>query len=137
MTHTVETIRSLLLLTLLALAMPGLGGDLRLCLGGDGHVEVTPTVSHGCGEKVTVAGGCHGTDVSEDHRSCVDVVVCIGDIQVTRGAERAAPVKAALALPDHDTWLATIQRPACRIESETAVRPPPHLLHLRTVVLRA
>ncbi len=136
MTRTVATIRNLLL-TLLALAMPGLGGDLRLCLGGDGHVEVKPTVSHGCEEKVTVAGGCHGTDVSDDHLSCVDVVVCIGDVQMTRGADRIVPIKSALAPTVHDLWLAPISSPAYCIETDTAVRPPPHLLHLRTVVLRA
>jgi len=140
----VQSLRRLaLLLALLPqLIVLGLGRGVVVCIAPSGHVQVEIAASPCCGDAGSAgAGGDRDLATSQDEPdcgSCSDLQIAL-DTRVARSSSAGQvelPANAAIPPLEPFAFPAAVDasRPRGRIQDRG--HEPPHLIHLRSIVLR-
>jgi len=133
---------ALLLALLPQLLVLGLGRGVVVCIAPDGHVQVEIAASTCCGDDgASTALGDRNLASSQDEPdcgSCSDLQIAL-DPRVARGSgtqEIELPAHTAAILPEPFAFLAAPDATDSLGRILDRGHEPPHLIHLRSVVLR-
>ena len=133
---------ALLLALLPQLLVLGLGGGVVVCVAPDGHVQLEIAASECCGDAgASTAPGDRDVASSQDEPdcgSCSDLQIAL-DTGVARSSgaqEIELPAHTAAILPEPLAFQAAPDGKGALGRVLDRGHEPPHLIHLRSVVLR-